>query len=142
MMFGRLELKHAVRLENRLAIRTMRRRTTRSGLEEMPKESKIHAHCSFDTPEFVAWPSVPTFTSTSRMRIYQTFSISSLLEPQTLLKVNLPSCLSNLYESLTASLKERVSLICHTVMKRGRPSSLFWQWGKEGTENARKVYAV
>ena len=43
-----------------------------------------------------------------------------------------PSRLSNLYESLTASMKGKMSLICHSAMKRGRPSSWVWQWRERG----------
>ena len=42
-----------------------------------------------------------------------------------------PSRLSNLYESLRASMKGKMSPICHRAMKRGRPSSWVWQW-REG----------
>ena len=46
----------------------------------------------------------------SQMWMYQTSSISPLLEFRIILKNELPSCLWNLDESLKASLKERVSL--------------------------------
>ena len=62
----------------------------------------------------------------SQTQIYQSSSISPPLELRTLLKIDLPSCLSNLYEPLTASLKGMMLVIRHTVMKRGRPSSWVW----------------
>ena len=54
------------------------------------------------------------------------------------LKIVLPSGLSNLYESLTASLKGKMSLICHVAMKRGRSSSWVWQW-REGWGRGRRM---
>ena len=59
----------------------------------------------------------------------QTFSTSPPWSSESSLKSTfLSSCLSNLYESLTASLKQKMSLIWHTVMKRGRPNFCIWQW--------------
>ncbi|EDR13003.1 uncharacterized protein LACBIDRAFT_322390 [Laccaria bicolor S238N-H82] len=110
------------------------RRTTRSGLQRRGSETvqglspSIHAYCSSDTPEFVILPFslslLASSTLFSQMRIYQTSSISPPLELRILLKVNLPSCLSSLYESLTTSLKGKMSLTWTTefmglAMERG-----------------------
>ena len=64
--------------------------------------------------------------------------ISPPLELRILLNIDLLSCLSNLYESLTASLKGKMSPIYYTVMKRRRPSSWVWQ-GREWRMRGRCV---
>ena len=83
-------------------------------------------------------PSYPYPPPSSQTRIYEMFYMTSPLEGLRLLqKIELPSRLSNLYASLMASLKEKMSLICHTAMKRGRPSSWVWQWRERKGERLR-----
>ena len=85
-------------------------------------------------------PLLTSSTPPSQTWVYEMSSMTSPLEPlQLLQKIELPSRLSNLYPSLTASLKETMSLICHTAMKRrrGRPSSWVWQWRERKGERMR-----
>ena len=135
-MFGR-QLRHAVTLENPLEVRTMRsgrrcRKSLRFVLRlHFPSSDHLSSdplasRYSYPLPSFLT-SSTPLFTDVGPPNILYYLP----LELQALLNIDLPSRLSNIYESVTASFKGGMSFICPTAMKRGRPRSWVWQW-REG----------
>ena len=87
---------------------------------------QIHVHCSFNTPEFAAWS---TFISqvvlpSSLFLLTSSTPLFTDVNPPNVLPLETPDPPHNRpsFTFLTASLKGKMSLICHTAMKRGRPS--------------------